>query len=520
MSSPPLRYIRHGNNPPTDLGLATCQDIQNVLSTEVKRVQNHVAKTRKTGSVYVGITGSSLMAHHLSTAPLNGLPGLSPAELLAFTDTRLTQALSLSPTSLSSPSSGSHSSFLETAVGIATMILIRTVEVVIATSSVSTSPFCDSWTACAQIITSATSMAVSEDRRSNSDDDGGCEVLYGRAGLLYALLRLRSASKRDDIKTADSKSADLVAQVQKLSSKAQLQLVVQSIIHRGQSGAANYSQELAGKLPAPPLMWTWHGKRYLGAAHGVGKSTVSKFNTISLYNIHCLLTAGIIHILLLCPADVIHPYMESILLTVEWLIGCQDPHGNWPTAAPIHSSPGRSNDLIQWCHGATGILLLLCTVLRSATQTSAAPLLGKVIASVQAGAGLVYRHGLLSKGVGLCHGVGGSVFALLAVSDVLDPARTKKSKASKSNAVQPNEVNYYLVRAVHLAQLAASHEALTANGEMGIPDHPWSLYEGMAGMCCAWAEVLRRLTLKQGRQCDRSGMPGFDDVDGDTWASW
>jgi hypothetical protein len=162
-------------------------------------------------------------------------------------------------------------------------------------------------------------------------------------------------------------------------------------------------------------------------------------------------------------------------------------------------------------------------VLRCATTTSAAPLLGKVIASVQAGAGLVYRHGLLSKGVGLCHGVGGSVFALLAVSDVLDPARTKKTKTSKSNETQlSTEENYYLVRAVHLAQLAANHEALTARGEMSVPDHPWSLYEGMAGMCCAWAEVLRRLTLKQGRPCDRSGMPGFDDIDvqGDTWASW
>ncbi|KAJ7856663.1 hypothetical protein B0H14DRAFT_2352633, partial [Mycena olivaceomarginata] len=128
-----------------------------------------------------------------------------------------------------------------------------------------------------------------------------------------------------------------------------------------------------------------------------------------------------------------------------------------------------------------------------------------VIASVQAGAALVYRHRLLSKGVGLCHGVAGSVFALLSVSD--------------SNATQPSEDNY-LVRAVHLAQLAASHETLTARGEMGVPDHPWSLYEGMAGMCCAWAEVLRRLTLKQARPCERSGMPGFDDVDGDTWASW
>ncbi|KAJ7832201.1 hypothetical protein B0H13DRAFT_242264 [Mycena leptocephala] len=441
------------------------------------------------------------MAHHLATAQLEALPGLAPVELLAFTDARLMQALSLSPTSLSSPSSGSHSSFLETVVGIATLILVRAIEHLSTTATFSTSPFRDSWTSCAQLVTSATSMAVSEDRRE-TDDDGGCEVLYGRAGLLYALLRLRSVSRRSDINTTDSNSADSVMKIKALSSKAQLQLLVQSIIHRGQSGAATYAVELAGKLPAPPLMWAWHGKRYLGAAHGV---------------------AGILHILLLCPADVIRPYMESILLTVEWLIGCQDVHGNWPTAAPIDDSTSNGEHLVQWCHGASGILLLLCTVLRCATTTSAAPLLGKVIASVQAGAGLVYRHGLLSKGVGLCHGVGGSVFALLAVSDVLDPARTKKTKTSKSNETQlSTEENYYLVRAVHLAQLAANHEALTARGEMSVPDHPWSLYEGMAGMCCAWAEVLRRLTLKQGRPCDRSGMPGFDDIDvqGDTWASW
>ncbi|KAJ7653299.1 hypothetical protein DFH06DRAFT_1205264 [Mycena polygramma] len=499
MSALPSRYIRHANHPPSDLQSAY-EPILNVLAAEVKRVQSHVPKSRKTGSVYVGITGSALMAHHLSAAQLEALPGLSPSELLSFTDARLTQALSLSPTSLSSPSSGSHSSFLETVVGIATLILIRAIDYVCTATTVNQSPFSDSWAACAQLIKSATSMAISEDRRSDTDDDGGCEILYGRAGLLYAILRLRGASWRRDINSADSTSADLITTTRALSSEAQLELLVQSIIHRGQSGAAAYAAELDGKLPAPPLMWTWHGKRYLGAAHGV---------------------AGILHVLLLCPAEVIRPYMESILLTVDWLIGCQDPQGNWPSAAPTGGSTEHEKELVQWCHGASGILLVLCTVLRCATPTSAGPRLEKVIASVQAGASLVYRHGLLSKGLGLCHGVAGSVFALLAVSDVLDTVRIQKSKTTKSKASQGER--YYLARAVHLAQLAANHEAMTARGEMGTPDHPWSLYEGMAGMCCAWAEVLRRLTVKQGRPCDRSGMPGFDDlegVDGDTWASW
>lgn len=167
---------------------------------------------------------------------------------------------------------------------------------------------------------------------------------------------------------------------------------------------------------------------------------------------------------------------------------------------------------------------MLCMVLRCSRQSSNHQLLQKVIASVQAGASLVYRHGLLKKGVGLCHGIAGSVFALLAVSDVLDrkqaAQQNNQSLKKKGKAeVQSVENNYYyLARAVHLAHLAISYERMTAQGEMSVPDRPWSLYEGMAGMCCAWGGVLRRLTSTTNE--GRSEMPGFDDVDTDTWASW
>jgi hypothetical protein len=127
----------------------------------------------------------------------------------------------------------------------------------------------------------------------------------------------------------------------------------------------------------------------------------------------------------------------------------------------------------------------------------------KVIESLRLGGRLVYRHGLLRKGVGICHGVTGSVFALLAVSDIVDH--------HSRSPIQPGQTSNkkYLLRAVHLAHLATSHETLTANGEMSTPDRPWSLYEGMAGMCCAWAEVLLRL---EGDRSLYKGMPGFDDL--------
>ena len=113
------------------------------------------------------------------------------------------------------------------------------------------------------------------------------------------------------------------------------------------------------------------------------------------------------------------------------------------------------------------------------------------------GGRLVHDKGFLRKGVGLCHGAGGNVYALLAVSDVLDAGQTDV-------ADRP----WYL-RAVHLAHLAASYDRLTKSGEMSIPDRPYSLYEGIGGMCCAWAEVLRRI---EGRSTAGRGMPAYDDL--------
>ena len=94
----------------------------------------------------------------------------------------------------------------------------------------------------------------------------------------------------------------------------------------------------------------------------------------------------------------------------------------------------------------------------------------------------------------------GSVYALLAVSEVLD--------AVPSNTSDPSAQADYLSRAIHLAHLATKYESLTAGGEMSTPDHPWSLYEGVAGMCCAWIMVLRKL----GGDYTGGGMPGYADI--------
>ena len=110
----------------------------------------------------------------------------------------------------------------------------------------------------------------------------------------------------------------------------------------------------------------------------------------------------------------------------------------------------------------------------------------------------MYTKGLLRKGVGICHGVAGTVYALLAVSDAMESPQLKEK---------------YLLQAIHLADIATGYESLTKEGEMSTPDHRWSLYEGVAGMCCAWAAVLRRLDgIGDAHDDIVAGMPGYTDI--------
>ena len=158
----------------------------------------------------------------------------------------------------------------------------------------------------------------------------------------------------------------------------------------------------------------------------------------------------------------------------------------------------------SWCHGSSAFLILFSTLLRLSADPShpltlSSTLQNKLLISIQRSANLVYKEGFLRKGVGLCHGVGGSVYALLSVSEVLDPS-------GDSNQNCP-----YLLCATELAHLATTYQSWTDNGEMRTPDHPWSLYEGVAGMCCAWGAVFKKLGVEDTGNF-MSGMPGYTDI--------
>ncbi|KAI8514687.1 PREDICTED: lanC-like protein 2 [Branchiostoma belcheri] len=236
------------------------------------------------------------------------------------------------------------------------------------------------------------------------------ELLYGRAGYLYAL---RFVRKNIGDHAVDEKLVDKVAQ---------------AIVSSGQ---ALSKQEKSSS----PLKYMWHGKHYVGAAHGM---------------------AGIYYQLMQTQSAASQAALPGLVKpSVDYLRKLQFPSGNYP------SSLGNTSDrLVHWCHGAPGAIYMLMAayqVFRDQTYLDEAKRCAEVI----------WRRGLLKKGYGICHGAAGNGYAFLSMYRLTN-----------------DEV--YLYRAVKFAEWCLDY------GKHGcrVPDRPFSLFEGLAGAAYFLADVL------------------------------
>ncbi|XP_076047599.1 glutathione S-transferase LANCL1-like isoform X3 [Oratosquilla oratoria] len=246
------------------------------------------------------------------------------------------------------------------------------------------------------------------------------ELLYGRVGYLYALLLVQHKVGKE---TVDDRS--IVA-------------VVKAVLESGRGLAKKERRKV-------PLMYQWHDKNYLGAAHGV---------------------AGILFMLMqvrsfLTPSEL----DELVKPTVDFMCGLVFPSGNMP------SSIGNGADrLVHWCHGAPGALFLFCQSFKVFSDP-------KYLTYARGCAEVIWQRGLLRKGYGLCHGAAGNAYALLYMYQV-----TKERE--------------YLYKAAQFGvwcQEYGKHGCRT-------PDRPLSLFEGLAGNI----HFLASLT-----EPERAKFPGF-----------
>ncbi|KAL4901158.1 hypothetical protein BDW74DRAFT_160455 [Aspergillus multicolor] len=328
-----------------------------------------------------------------------------------------------------------------------------------------------------ECLTEAVQMALSHGSVAfyHGHNLGADEVLFGRAGLLWALLNIRT--------TTNEFSPSQKERLQPILDE--IPELIRLIIDAGREGAADYAKN-HGRKDALPLMWTWKPGGYgIGWAHGL---------------------CGVIPILLACSLDELANDADSYLREIGGTISalcelCIAQNGHLATKLPLQAS-SRESPLVQMCHGAPAILGLLGCAMKhrhlllnhwEPSWTRAARL----------ATDRVWDEGLLSKGGGLCHGTAGNAwpFLLLHVvyeynAEVLDEAR--HNYAGRSNIEDTVEDTLtgdeFLSRALAMLLLAREtppyNEAPeTASNDYRMSDHPYSLFEGLAGTVCAWTEA-------------------------------
>ena len=255
--------------------------------------------------------------------------------------------------------------------------------------------------------------------RANRDNPTR-EVLWGAPGTMIAALFLYE-------RTAEARWAELF--------RDSAQVLWESWFFDEERQVWLWEQDLYGQK-----------SRYLGAGHGWAG------NLYPLWRGQALLSAT--------QRDQLRTRTR---LGLERLALVEGDLANWPPQAEK-----RDKLLVQWCHGAPGLIMSL----RHAELPEALPLLTK-------GGNLIVRAGLLEKGAALCHGSDGNGMALLELyRRTGDPAWLAQARRFAMGA---------------LAQSAAG---FAKYGQ-------WrpSLWTGDAGLACYVLDCLRGAS---------SGMPGLD----------
>ncbi|XP_059054455.1 glutathione S-transferase LANCL1-like isoform X2 [Achroia grisella] len=141
-------------------------------------------------------------------------------------------------------------------------------------------------------------------------NDSPDELLYGKSGYLYALLFVNKHITGKEVIPA-----------------SHIEKVILAILKSGK----HFSTQMKSDSP---LLWQWHDKIYLGAAHGM---------------------AGILYMLLQAREYINVTELRSFIKpTIDWLLNQRFPNGNFPSS--LNSSSG--DRLVQWCHGAPGFVPL------------------------------------------------------------------------------------------------------------------------------------------------------------------
>ena len=142
----------------------------------------------------------------------------------------------------------------------------------------------------------------------------------------------------------------------------------------------------------------------------------------------------------------------------------EDGAVNWPTDFGPVSAGGKR--LLQWCHGAPGIVTALAPFPRGRSPELDALLTGAGEA--------IWRAGPLTKGPGLCHGSAGNGAAFLALHLRTGEARwLERARAFAMHALEQQE---------RLRRTYGRPRATLWTGDAGLAVYLWQCLQGIAGL--------------------------------------
>ncbi|KAK3248405.1 hypothetical protein CYMTET_42130 [Cymbomonas tetramitiformis] len=252
------------------------------------------------------------------------------------------------------------------------------------------------------------------------------ELLFGRAGYLYALLWVRHQLGLGGVEGLDTPDLD-----------TPLRHVAEQIVTSGKMSAEGFGYE------GWPMMWHCFESPYLGAAHGAtGILTM-------LFHCFCLLSTRSQHL---------------VVGTLEKLLATIHASGNLPIQLR-----DEHDKQVHWCHGASGLPGLAQAAEPHVSGTTRHALRE---AALKAGE-VVWERGVILKGTGLCHGVAGNAYAFLTLYRLTGDGTHLLRARAFAELTRDTDV------------LRAQAEAPDRQRKVpGVPDSPCSLMEGSAGLVC------------------------------------
>ncbi|XP_067084246.1 lanC-like protein 3 [Osmerus mordax] len=242
---------------------------------------------------------------------------------------------------------------------------------------------------------------------------GSDELFVGRAGYLCAALVLKQKLAIE------------------ILSMDQITAICQAIIESGKQYARRRRKPF-------PLMFTYYGTEYLGAAHGL--SSVLQM----LLSYHEVLSGA---------------ERDLVWHSVNFLMN-QEQNCNWP--AELGAMIKRENELLHWCHGAPGVAYLFAKAYLINNKPQ------YLDTCIRCGE-LVWEKGLLKKGPGICHRVAGSAYVFLLLYRLTGNRK-------------------YIYRAQRFAEFLFTDEFKAGSSSV---TSIYSLFEGLSGTVCFLVDILQ-----------------------------